>query len=355
VIESIALILAAAPAAVAPDDVPATPAFPMAELIGYLALTFAALVGSAAFSGVETAAYAMSQLRLLVRETRGDRRAAILHAELQRPQRLLSTLLIGNNAVNFVASFGITAVLTRIIGLGDWASIVVQAVVLTPLLFVFGETLPKEFGRAYADQIIYRFARPLRFVRWLLTLTGLLPLVMAVGAVVARAIGGADREAALSPRARVASLIEEGVHHGVLSVRQTDIVDRALQLRRLSVRDVMVPWSNTSRLDARRTVGDLRRQPWRWRYTRYPVQDTTGRVVAVADLLQLLQLDDQAAVGRHAAPAVFVDPSTSLRQAMIVMQRADAPMAIVGHPRRPLGIVTRHDLAEPIVGELLAT
>ena len=118
------------------------------ELVGFGLLRLVGLVLSGLFSGIETGIYTLNRVRLAVRVARADGAALRLQRELDRPGRTLSTILIGTNASSYLASFGLAEMLRHGLGIeGDWALIAVEAVLLTPLLFIFAETLPKALFR----------------------------------------------------------------------------------------------------------------------------------------------------------------------------------------------------------------
>ncbi len=121
------------------------------EILGFGVLALVGLLLSALFSGLETGLYTLNPVRLTVRAAHGDPSAVRLRQELARQNRMLSTLLIGTNAASYLCSYAL-AVLLHGAGLKDWALIGWEAVILTPLLFVFAETLPKDLFRTHTDR-----------------------------------------------------------------------------------------------------------------------------------------------------------------------------------------------------------
>lgn len=315
----------------------------------YLLLLAVGLGGSAVFSGLETAIYSMSRLRLIVRQSRGEPLASLLRDEIADSQRTISTLLISNNISNFAVTFAVTAILTRLMGWSEQRCIVAQALLLTPLLFIFGETIPKEVARSRADVVVYPLAPLLRLVRRVYLVTGVLWFFQASGRRLSNLLGGSMAGAVLSARARIAALIEEGVGHGTLSTRQTDIVDRALALRDMTVRQRMVPWRSVQTIRAREDVDSLRARHASLAYARYPVMGEGGEVIGVLDLMDLIAAGPAAQAGAVARPAPLLDESLDARSAVAALRRAGAVMGIVGRADRPLGIVTLRGLVEPLI------
>jgi len=337
------LLLAAAPAAL-PD---APPYWWM--WIVYLLMVLLGVLGSAVFSGFETAIYSMSRLRLIVRQSRGERAAIILRSEISDAQRTISTLLITSNLGNFMASFAITAMLTQLLGWGEVKSIVVQALLLTPLLFVFAETIPKEICRARADVVAYPLAPLLRFVRYVYTFTGILWFFQSTGQWLSDRIGGHMTGAVLSARARIAALIEEGVGHGTLSARQTDIVDRALSLRQITAESRMIPWDMVQSLRGTDTLDTLRPRRAALAYARYPVMDEAGAVLGVVDLLDLIAAGEAATAATVCRAVPFAQESLDARAAIAMLRKVGSVVGIVGTPQTPLGLITLRGLVEPLI------
>lgn len=315
----------------------------------YLLVLVLGLGGSAVFSGLETAIYSMSRLRLIVRQSRGEPLASLLRDEIADSQRTISTLLISNNLCNFAVSFAVTAILTRLMGWSEQKCIVVQALLLTPLLFIFAETIPKEIGRSRADVVVYPLAPLLRLVRRVYFATGVLWFFQASGRWLSNRLGGSMAGAVLSARARITALIEEGVGHGTLSTRQTDIVDRALALRTMTVRQRMAPWRSVQTIRAHENLQVLRARHASLAYARYPVLGEADEVIGVLDLMDLIAAAPETTARDVARPAPFLDESLDARSAVAVLRRESAVMGIVGRAGRPVGIVTLRGLVEPLI------
>ncbi len=320
------------------------------ETIGWAGLTLVGLVGSATASGMETGIYSVNRVRLHLRSSGShvERSAQILESEIARPDRVLSVLLITNNVFNYLGAMGITALLAGA-GFKDGGIIAINALVLTPLLFVFGESLPKDLFRVEADRLTVPLARLLRAARILLTVVLLLPLVEAAGRFAARMIGSKDGDSMSSTRQRIATMLKETAGQGVISESQAGLVDRALLFSSRRVADVMVAWSQVPTLSERWTrsqaMTTLRKAP----FSRFPVLNDNGRVVRVVDELDVYA-DAEAAMRAVGAEAVFLRPNMTLPDALAQLRATGSPMGIVGTADAPIGLVTQKDLVEPLIG-----
>ncbi|MHC4947081.1 MAG: CNNM domain-containing protein, partial [Planctomycetota bacterium] len=324
-----------------------------ADVILYGLVALAGVLLSALFSGMETGLYTINRVRLAVRAGAGEPRALRLRGLLGDPNRVLSTILIGNNIANYAGSYGIAALLDRA-GFSPVEAVAVNAAVLVPLLFVFGETLPKDLFRTHTDRWSYACSGLLRWLTRLLTWTGFVPLVVGFGRVAARVLG-APEAAATTARQRVSQLIREGMGAGLISETQTTLAERSLALRRRPVSAEMVPWGQVATLpaDAGRPAREavMRAHP----FTRLPIVGRDGRPVGVVSVLDLV-LDPDRPTRDLARGLTTFAPATTVREAMRTLQRERRKMAVIADPRtgRPLGIVTLKDLVEPLTGELRA-
>ncbi|MEQ9461407.1 MAG: CNNM domain-containing protein [Phycisphaeraceae bacterium] len=305
--------------------------------------------GSALYSGLETGVYSLNRVRLQVLEHRGVLSARLLHHELDNMTRLLSTLLVGNNIMNNigVATLGL---LLEARGVTGWANVLVNTMIVTPILFVFGETLPKDLFSAYADRLMYPLARVLRGSRWLYTVCGLVPLTVGFGRLIS-----AGPVAPSHPRRRVESLVKEGLGHGILSDEQTAIIGRVLGLSEKRVGGEMTAWDQVITVPEDADAEAVWSLADRTSRSRFPVVDGTGKVVGVLNIRDVLIRERVSCprVGALMKTPVFMSKATPIRQAISVMQVRRLPMAVVvDEAERPLGLVTVKDVLEPIVGEL---
>lgn len=314
-------------------------------------LTLLGLALSSLFSGTETGFYTLNRVRLAVRAGRGDPRAKRLQWFARRPARLLSTLLVGNNIANFLGSYAIARLLAGM-EFGQWEVITLNALVLTPLLFVFGETLPKDLFRTNTDRWTYALSGFMRTVSFVLTWTGLVPIVEAAGRLAGRLTGG-SAEAPTAARVRVSQLLKEGETAGVLTEFQTTLADRALAFGRRTVEMEMVPWRDVATMPAE--VSAERREAIlrRVKFTRLPVVER-GRAIGVVSLLDLL-LEPERSVRELMEDLPSMPASTPVPEALERLRAQAGGVALVEGPGgRPVGIVTLKDLVEPLTGELAA-
>lgn len=324
----------------------------MTGLVLSILVATVGVVGSAIFSGLETGLYVVDRVRLAVRSGRGVRNASALEAEIERPERLLSALLIANNAANFAGSLGVAAVLSMFV-VSDWWVVILNTLVVVPLLFIFGETIPKDLFRTRADQWMLAFTPILVWIRRVLTFFGLVPLLGIVAKLVQsliRSPQGIDPTA----RARVSRLFRESAESGALTEEQLDLADRVMSLRRLTVAGEMTPWRQVVTATEPEIERDASRLARRTRRSRLPVLGDDGRVVGIASVQELL-LGNRPADEVLDRAVIRFSPETPAMTALELLRVDRRPIGIVeGTDGRPLGVITLKDLVEPLLGDLRA-
>lgn len=318
------------------------------EIILLAGLAVLGLIGSATWSGIETGFYCLSRVRLDIRlSDPHDGPARLVRAELADTGRLLTTILLGNNICNYLGTLGVTALLEGA-GLSAGLTVSLQVLVLTPMLLVFGESLPKEVFRLNADSLPYRIAPVVKATRWLATLSLVLPVLTLIANAVTRWLGGDRSPLESGGRRRLLHLLEESAHSGAISGVQGALAERALAFERSTVRDVMVRWARVDRVGLEsgrdRAVEVAVRAGQSW----LPLTDRRGRVVGVVYTLDLLAGDaDLGAVCRQPARLTPDDP---VRRAVGRLAESGPGIAIVESDGIPVGLVAEHDLVRPLIG-----
>lgn len=260
------------------------------------------LVGlSATYSGSETGFYSLSSVQVDIDARSGDRRAALMRWLLRNESALLITILIGNNLALELATHVAEAMAKELLGSDDPATVaLVVTAALTPLVFLFGEALPKDVFRQRPHGTT-ALAAPIialsRVVFW--------PLERALRLVtlaLERALGlGAAEVAPVVGRAAVLGFIAEGRRHGVVSERAETLAANALRLRTIPVSESMVPWAEVACLDREGSPERLFDQVRDSRYSRLPVLSAQEGHVQVEGYVHQMEILHRWNASRAAA------------------------------------------------------
>ena len=345
-------------------DVPvlaATAGYPPWEMGLWIAVAAVALFASAVFSGNEIGFYSLSKVRLRLRTSRREKNALVLEEWLRQPTNTLEGLLILQNITGFCFSAAVTEILAAN-GFSEIPQALISILIVVPLVLVFADIMPKDLYHSYADQWTYRQVPMLRFFFGLLTLVGILPLMHFLSRMSLRLVGSkrtTDAEPK-SPRTEMLNLFQESAATGVLTGTQQDLVQRALRLGRINIREIMIPWNRVVGVPASISTDGFRALVRRYNVSRLPVLGrSTSEVlgfVEVIDVLTVLASPGHVGPFRltdHLHPAMTLIGEQTVRSAITLMQKARQTLAVVvDRQGRALGLVTMKDLVEELVGDL---
>jgi CBS domain containing-hemolysin-like protein len=310
------------------------------------------LTGTALYAGMETGLYFINRVKLEVRAERGPMRraAARLRRELEHPERVLATNLVGTVVFSDLAAQGASALL-HAWGYSESAGIAINVLVLTPLVFVFGETVPKELFRLEADRLTYTFSSALGVTRRVLAASGVLWLVHELVTGLSRLIGGeGEAGLAMSARERIATMLKESAATGALSESQAGMVDRALAYQRMTAGGAMTPWPRIRSVPADWTRDQLVRLLMREALPVLPVVERGGgsRVVGMLRLEDVF-LRAGGTAAALAREAVRIPARMRLPEAAAAMRDAGALAGVVEEGGRTVGVVLLEDALAPLL------
>jgi len=323
-----------------------------------LVIVLICLLLSAFFAGSETALTASSRASMARLEKHGNKRAAVVNRLLAQRERLIGALLLGNNAVNIAASALATGIL--LVWFGP-AGVVYATVVMTVLIVVFSEVLPKTAAFNAPDRVALLVARPMDLIVKLLG-----PVLMAIEALVRwllRLMGmtvGED-QAVLSAHEELRGAIDLFHREGDVEKHDRDMFGGVLDLRELVVSDVMVHRTNMISLNADDPAEDIVNAVIASPVTRIPLwrgnpENIVG-ILHVKDLLRALHAVDGDAskvdVSALMTPAWFVPDMRPLSEQVKAFRRRKTPFALVVDEYGEVeGLVTLEDILEEIVGDI---
>jgi Mg2+/Co2+ transporter CorB len=310
---------------------------------------------SAFFSGTETALMSVDRYRLRHLAREGSQTARMMEKLLERPDRLIGTILVCNNFVNTAAAAIVTLIALQ---LGGEAYAAIGVGVFTVLLIIFGEVAPKTFGALYPERIALPAA-----VVYTGLLKALYPIVLATNFVangVLRAFG-VTRERAdrmTLSREELRTVVAEA--STVIPHRHQRMLMSILDLEKMNVEDIMVPRHEIFGIDVNDDWDDIVEQIRDSRHTRIPVYDGNLESLVgilhmkkVARLLALDEFDRDKLVGlAKAREPYYVPEGTSLNTQLLQFQRQRRRVAFVVDEYGDVqGLITLEDLLEEIVGE----
>lgn len=323
---------------------------PLAALFGALVVL---LLLSAFFSGSETALMRVNRYRLRHQARDGSRGAQFAEKLLQRPDRLIGLILLGNNLVNMTAAALVTLIAIRI---GGEPAVAIGTLLLTIVVLIFSEAAPKTLAALHPERVAVPSAiiyYPLLFVAypvvWLVS-------IMANGVLWLLGVRGDQvGNNALSSEELRTIVFEAG---SLISRKYRSMLINILDLEKVTVDDVMVPHNEIAGIDMDEDLDQIFDVIRNSEHTRLPMyRDTIDNVIGVLHLRRVANLStddnlDKDRLEKLADEPYFVPESTPLNTQLVQFQRSRQRFALVVDEYGDIqGIVTLEDILEEIVGE----
>ena len=326
---------------------------------------FILLLMSAFFSGSETALTAASRGKLQTQADKGSRGAARALSITDDNERLIGSVLLGNNLVNILATSLATALFTKLVG---ESSVALATLVMTVLVLIFAEVLPKTYAITNAERAAARVSAPIAVLVSIFD-----PIVSAVRKLVRGILWlfgvrtSAD-EPILAVREEIAGAISLGHLEGVVQKEDRDRILGALDLSERTVEEIMLHRSSIEMINFNDEPREILAQCMSSNHTRLPVyKDEPENIIGVihakdlarsmyskisgpdASLKNLLGLDISSVIMKP----YFVPDTTALDEQMRQFLRRRTHFALVVDEYGSLeGMITLEDILEEIVGEI---
>jgi Mg2+/Co2+ transporter CorB len=323
-----------------------------------LLAVFVCLLLSAFFSGSETALTASSRASMLRLEKQGNRSASIVNRLLDARERMLGAILFSNNAVNIAASSLATGLLLA--WFGD-VGVIYATVVMTFVIVVFSEILPKTAAINAPERVALAVARPMD---WIVRLLG--PVLMAIEAFVRRllrlfGIHVGENQPILSAHEELRGAVDFLHREGSVEKLDRDMFGGVLDLRELEVSDVMVHRIEMTTINVDEPPEEVMREVLASQYTRYPLwREKPENIVGILHAKNLLRAIQEGEgdlskldIMELALPPWFVPENRPLSEQLKAFRRRKTHFAlVVDEYGEVMGMVTLEDILEEIVGDI---
>lgn len=313
---------------------------------------------SAFFSAAETGMTATSRARLTELERRGNWRSSLVLKLMKTRERLIGALLLGNNVANITASAIATAALIK--AFGDSGAVIASAV-MTVLVLIFCEVMPKTYAIAYPDRVALTVA-PL--VRILVAVFG--PIVIAVEYIVRNVLSAfgvnvSSTTDILSAHDELRGTIDLRHKEGSFVTNDRYMLGGVLDLQDLEIVDVMIHRTKMVSIDGADTPEKIVKQVLKSGHTRIPVwkdkQENIVGILHAKDLFAAIQENDgdatKISIEKVMNPAWFVPDTRPLADQLKAFLRRKTHFAIVVDEYGEVqGLITLEDIIEEIIGDI---
>ncbi len=307
------------------------------------------LLCSAYFSATETAFSSLNKTRLRALAEKGSQRAAQTLRLSEDYDRLLSTILVGNNVVNLAAS-SISTLL--FLGLLPDIGATVSTIVITVVVLIFGEISPKSLAKENPEKFAMLSTPVIRVLIWVMTPVNF--LFAQWKKLLSRLFKGDDRRKMTQDE--LLMLVEEVAQDGSLEEHEGDLLRSAIEFSERDAEDILTPRSDLEAVPLSASKEEVARVFSESRYSRLPVYD--GSVDNIVGVLH--QKDFYTGTGVSPRPLtelmkepVYVPQSVKINDLLRVLQKHKAHVAVVSDEYGgTLGIVTMEDILEELVGDI---
>lgn len=312
------------------------------------------LMLSAFFSSTETAFSSVSKVRLKTLADNGNKKAQTALYVSERYSKALTTILVGNNIVNIANSALATVFFVRL--LGDAQGSVISTIVITIVVLIFGEVLPKNIAIGKAESICMTFAPLLKFLMVILTPISI--VLMGINKLYEKI---AKKENAFEPSVtedELKYIIESIEEEGVLEQQESELVQSALEFDEKTAEEILTPRVDMAAIDIDDPIEEITEFVLKERYSRIPVyRDNIDKIIGVLhtrDYLEvLINSKEKPNIEAMLQPAHFIYKTKKLSALLADFKYNKIHLAVVTDDYGGiLGIVTMEDLLEQIVGEI---
>jgi putative hemolysin len=320
----------------------------------YLVLLFICICASAFFSSAETAFISLSKTRIQYLVENGVHGAAHIQKIMKRPERLLATVLLGNNLVNVAAASLGTAMAVKV-----WdgnVGILISTILVTIILLIFAEVTPKTIALKHAERLALIYVYPMQVINMVVS-----PLAIGLswlGTVVAGRRGGV--KPLIVSVEEIRSMISVGQEEGSVDEAQAEMLHNVFEFGHRSVSDVMTPRPEVISVEEGTKFADFLSVYADFPHTRFPVyRDSLDHVVGIISVKDVLMAEARGAMDKNSIidelvrPVYFVPETKRVVKLLAEMQeRGNHMVVVVDEFGVTSGIVTGEQLVSEIVGEM---
>lgn len=322
----------------------------MADILPYLGIVIC-ICFSAFFSGSEIAFASVNTLRLKTAGEAGSKPAKLAYYICETYEKALCTILIGNNLVNIASSSLATVIAMDLVG--D-AGAVYATGIMTILILIFGEIMPKILAKDHCDGFVLKTAGPLRL---LMIITK--PLVTAITWAldkIALLWGGDPEPEPITPD-ELMTIIETVEDEGVIDEDRSELLQSAIGFGETSIEEILTPRVDLLSIDLSDSREDVLKAMEESPFSRLPVYDEdVDSIIGILYLnhaYRVLVSDPTTPIRDLVTPAFFLHRSTRLPVALKALRERNLQMAVVlDDYGGTCGVVTLEDILEEIVGDM---
>jgi putative hemolysin len=327
--------------------------FSTVTIIFMLTVFFILLIISAFFSLTETALFSINKIRLDFLLKQNNKRAVSIHNIINEPDRLLSTILTGNNIINTaISTIGTTV---AIYYLGEWG-VIAATFIVAAILLLFSETFPKVLATQFPDQLSLWIVKPYEWIRWILS-----PIVTFITYITYLSFNlfgiKIEYKRTIFSREEVKYIIKESGETGVLVDGEHKLLHKVFEFNDRLAKEIMVPRHKIAAINADMDPEKIISIVTEEGYTRYPVYrhciDNIVGIIHTKTVINILINNPLFVLEDLVMEPYFVSEDEKISKILTEFQQKELHIAMVKDSRGMIsGLIEIKDILKVIFGEL---
>ncbi len=315
-------------------------------------LIFTLLCFSAFFSGSETALFSLGSVKLFQLKESNHPKASLIQELIEKPRRLLISILVGNECINITASALAASICISLAGTqGKWLAIAI----MTPLILVFGEVIPKTIAVSYSEKTSLLVAKPISiFARIIFPIRWIIRIV--VDRLTSLLGKQEEKEESIFFEEEFKELVDVGHKEGIIEKEEREMIHKILKFGDTIVSSIMTPRSDMFSLPYDSDIDHIIREINENHFSRIPIyKQEKNNIIGVLnakDLLTLRNKQGSTIISTIRKP-YFVPKGKKIQEVLNEFQDKKIHLAlVVNEYGSVIGLVTMEDLLEELFGEI---
>lgn len=318
------------------------------DSIGQILFIAMLILMSAYFSASETAFFSMNKIRMKNIASNGNKRAELVLKLAENYDKLLSSILIGNNIVNIASSSIATVLFVRWLGN---TGVSVSTAAMTVLVLVFGEITPKSLAKNMPERFALFSAPILRIINIILSPLNFVFLMWQK--IVYKVIKPPEDKGITEEE--LLTMVEEAHNDGEIDSHESELIRNAIEFNDIEVMDIYTNRVDVVAVDVNTEHDEIERIFREHGYSRLPVyNDSIDNIIGILNQKDFSNAArDNCKIEKIMNTPVFIVPSMKISQLLTLLQKKKSHMAvIIDEYGGTVGIVTLEDILEELVGEI---
>ncbi|MBW2221458.1 MAG: HlyC/CorC family transporter [Deltaproteobacteria bacterium] len=318
-------------------------------------LIFILLCFSAFFSGSETALFSLGSIKLFQLKESNHPKALLIQELIEKPRRLLISILIGNESVNITASALAASLCISFLGnQGKWLAIAI----MTPLILVFGEVIPKTIAVSYSEKSSLLVAKPISiFARMIFPIRWVIRIL--VDRIVSLLGKHEEKKESIFFEEEFKELVEVGHKEGVIEKEEREMIHKILKFGDTIVSSIMTPRADMFTLPHDSDINHITKEINENHFSRVPIyKHEKNNIIGILNAKDLLTLRDKQHITNNNMFSIlrqpyFVPKGKKIQEILNEFQEKKIHLAlVVNEYGNVIGLVTMEDLLEELFGEI---